>query len=103
MMEVFGAFINVSSMSKYQLLDIVPNFTSFSPYKLLGNESIFSLFLACLDNNTDQVEVIPEIGLEHKATANPTAVSRKGLYSTPGISYSCGQLGSCMLKFSQGA
>lgn len=25
MMEVFGAFINVSSMSKYQLLDIIPN------------------------------------------------------------------------------
>lgn len=61
----------------------------------------FSLFLACLDNDTDQEEVIPEAGLEHQATANPTAASHKGLHSPPGISYPRGQLCSCMLKLPQ--
>lgn len=62
---------------------------------------MFSLFLACLDNDTDQAEVIPGPGLEHQATANPTAASHKGLYSPSGISYPCGQLCSCMLKLLQ--
>lgn len=44
MMEVFEAFINVSSMSKYQLFDIIPNI-HFLLISSLGMKVFFHCFL----------------------------------------------------------